>query len=150
VTWPAAPDLAGRWRIRRVILGQGRLEGIGEAVALGDGRFAWREEGDLRLASGTRLRAHRRYAYRIDAAARVIECFYDDGPQAGQLLHRFAFGQRQRLARHRHECAPDLYLAKLRLAGPDCFQLSYRVRGPRKDYAMSTICLRWPPAPQNS
>lgn len=138
MAWELAPDLAGTWRVVRNIPRHGRFTGSAEVGALGDGRFHWRELGELRLIGGDSLRAYRSYVYALNAEARVIEIHYADGPSKGELMHRFEFAGRT-AARHVHTCRPDTYVAKLRLLGSDRFQLSHAVSGPRKAYRMSTI-----------
>lgn len=134
----AGLDIAGVWAIRRTIRPHGRFTGLAEVRAMGGGAFAWREAGDLRLAGGAVLKAERRYIYHVGPEPGAIVIRFDDGPGAGELLHRFVFDGAARTARHRHPCPPDVYDAKMTLIGADQFRLTYRVSGPRKDYVMTS------------
>ncbi|MGI4983475.1 MAG: DUF6314 family protein, partial [Janthinobacterium lividum] len=64
-----------------------RLHGEARFQRLGDDRLAYAEEGTLVLANGARLRAVRRYVYRLEGSALQVE--FADGPDTGRRYLRF-------------------------------------------------------------
>ena len=98
-------------------------------------RLRWAEEGALTLG-GVQTQARRVYLWRLFAPDGV-EVAYEDG----RFFHAFAM-EPGGAAEVRHDCAPDLYEGVYAFEGPDRWRLTWRVRGPRKDYAMTTDHLR--------
>lgn len=138
-----AASLAGRWRVRRVICdrasGQPRLARfVGEALIApaGDG-LTHVEQGELR-AHGGAFTASRSFMWRL-APGRAELLFAD-----GALLAAFDLAAGP-CARARHLCADDVYDGALQWRG-DAFALSWRVTGPRKNYALAGRYVRRPPA----
>ncbi|MFT4793977.1 MAG: hypothetical protein ACJAVR_000253 [Paracoccaceae bacterium] len=156
--------LVGQWRLTRQIedvragaevrfegeallsrdAGSGRLAppspGVGSAAAarVADGaplpatiHLRWAEEGTLHMG-GTQTRARRVYLWRLSARA-MVEVAYEDG----RIFHAFAMAPGGG-ADVRHDCAPDLYEGVYAFDAPDFWRLTWRVRGPRKDYRMVT------------
>lgn len=117
--------------------------------------LACTEEGVLTLANGARLRAVRRYVYRRDGDALLVE--FADGPDAGRRYVRLdvAHGGDDAAgidaaakcwrATDRHLCGRDLYQADYRFHGfderPEARRIVQRTRveGPRKAYAIVTL-----------
>ena len=125
-------DFIGPWRLER------RIEHADGTQARFTGQALWQPEGtgalyletgDMRLDGGAVFRAERRY--RWDAGLNV---FFDDGrffhtvpPQGGAAAHW---------------CAPDQYDVEYdfgQWSGLQTgWQTRWRVRGPRKDYLMTS------------
>jgi len=137
-----APDevvdrLAGLWTLERRIAGRGAMRGTARLAPLPKGWIEYREEGELRLATGERLDATRSYRFR--ALPDGFAVFFDEA--APRLFHEIRpvllpDGSLQGHARHL--CAPDLYLSEYRFAPDGQFSVRHAVRGPRKDYTIST------------
>jgi hypothetical protein len=146
--------LHGHWRIERHIAdhragGSGTFDGAArfEACAAGaDGlevsgagvsgveALAYHEHGELRFG-GHRGPASRSLIYRRrpDAAADV--CFAD-----GREFYRL--DARSGAWRGQHDCGRDHYAVAGELLDSGRFQERWRVRGPDKDYEITTILVR--------
>jgi hypothetical protein len=94
-------------------------------------RLRWTEEGVLRMA-GAETRARRVYLWRLTPPD-MVDVAYEDG----RHFHAFAMalGSGADVA---HDCPPDVYSGSYAFENPDRWRLSWRVRGPRKDYRMTT------------
>ncbi len=126
---------AGDWiierRIEDVRVGRaGRLEGVARFAAGAEG-LLYAEEGLLTLGNGPGVTAARRYLWR-DAGANAIEVLFEDG----RFFHRF--NADEAVAGAVHDCPPDQYHVRYDFARWPRWQAEWRVRGPRKDYAMVT------------
>ncbi|SDX97392.1 DUF6314 family protein [Citreimonas salinaria] len=119
-------DFIGSWRLERQI-----RHGDG-SVARFDGRAEWRAEGGgalcletgtLTLPDGVAVQAERRYLW--DEALQVR---FQDG--------RFFHAVPPLGGRVAHDCPPDRYEATYDFAEWPRWRCTWRVRGPRKDYAM--------------
>jgi hypothetical protein len=125
----------GEWIIERVIEDvragrSGRLDGIARFEPIAGG-LAYAEEGQLRMGDAPSLTATRRYTWH-DAGAGTIEVRFSDG----RLFHRFYADEPA--PRAVHDCPPDQYRARYDFARWPRWTAEWRVRGPRKDYAIVT------------
>jgi hypothetical protein len=132
----------GDWTIERTIEDNlagrpGRLEGVARFAPEGPA-LAYLEEGLLTLGDGPAAPASRRYLWR-DGGAGSIEVLFGDG----RFFHRFEPGAPAPAAVH--ECAPDQYRVRYDFSRWPRWTAEWRVRGPRKDYAMVTRYQRRPP-----
>jgi hypothetical protein len=143
---PRHPALAllGRWRLTRRIEDRradqaGAFDG--EAVLRqGSDALIWEEEGRLRLGPAETI-ARRSYLWRLRAPD-VADIRHHDGRAFHAIaLPDFAGGR----VAARHDCAPDLYEGLYVFDSADRWRLTWRVRGPRKDYCMTTEHLRLAP-----
>jgi hypothetical protein len=147
--------LIGRWRLTRRIEdfragGDAHFEG--EALLapdLGPGEGAaeppspgaaaahllWAEHGILRIG-GAETQARRSYLWRLGPPD-IVDVSYEDR----RFFHAFVMAPGGG-ADVRHDCPPDLYDGAYLFEGPDLWRLTWRVRGPRKDYRMTTEHLR--------
>lgn len=87
------------------------------------------------------MRSEAKRDYRFEMTAHGFRVLFPDG----RFFHEAAFAQG--LAHVVHECAPDLYRGRYRLAGPDRWWLSWRVTGPRKDLVITSLFSRGALAP---
>lgn len=124
---PVLGDFLGLWTIDRTIRhadGQtARFQGRAEIAPLPSGGAAYAEAGTLILPGGSRVRAERRYHW--DDALGI---WFDDG----RFFHRIPCGG----GLARHFCAPDTYAATYRFDDWPAWQVTWTVRGPKKDYEM--------------
>lgn len=135
---PELADFRGTWRIsRRVVAANGpnaRFSGLAEFTTDASG-LVCDEAGELRLDGQAPFRAERRYLWRPGAAGTIEVQFAD-----GRPFHWFDPGTGTPCARH--DCAPDVYEVRYDFRRWPVWSSRWRVRGPRKDYAMVTICRR--------
>jgi hypothetical protein len=140
--------LRGRWRAERDLVdfrsGQrGTFRGVATfadpAGPGGTGRVApgaldYREQGELSFGSHHGP-ASRSLTYRPgpDGTAEVL---FSDGRPFYLLDLRSGSWQAE------HPCAEDHYLLTAQVLGPDSFSEHWRVRGPDKDYEMTTTFAR--------
>ena len=142
LTHPALA-LRGRWRLsRRIEDFRAGTEGgfEGEAQLYHDSeapdRLRWEEAGVMRLG-GVEAEGRRAYLWRLQPPA-LVEIRHEDG----RFFHLLRLRGGEDAVRH--DCPPDLYEGLYRFHGPDRWTLTWRVRGPRKDYRMETLHQRAP------
>jgi len=132
--------LTGQWQLRREITDHrqqqtGRLTGTARFVVSGD-TLAWEESGRLIMGQYDG-EAWQAYTLRpkADGGAQVLftdgRVFFDLPKGATALSIS-------------HDCAPDRYDGTLSVQDADHWQLQWRVKGPRKDYAMASYYERRP------
>jgi hypothetical protein len=133
-----AAFFTGRWSVVRRILDLkthqlGRLHGTADFVLEYDGlRFT--ERGVLTLTNA-QTEAERTYRFVIEGDDQFSVFFAD-----GRPFHRAEVASG--IACVAHDCAPDTYRGRYRFAAPDCWSLSWRITGPRKDLVISTVFSR--------
>lgn len=123
----------GAWEVERDIADarageSGRFVGVAR-FAPEAGGLRYREAGRLTLGDGPGFEATREYLWR-DGADGAIDVWFGDG----RFFHSFRPGDPSPAATH--DCPPDVYEARYDFAGWPCWQVEWRVSGPRKDYAM--------------
>ncbi|WP_376872273.1 DUF6314 family protein [Albirhodobacter sp. R86504] len=131
-------DFAGAWRLNCEIadhltgqiaqfVGEGRLHLSQNESAV------WLERGEMRIGAGPVMQAERRYLWAQDGA-RIHVSFGD-----GRPFHSFApDGAPQAM----HWCDPDDYRVRYDFTGWPTWRTTWRVKGPRKDYEMTTTATR--------
>lgn len=129
----------GEWTLRRRIRdcttgALGRLDGIARFIADDGLGLRFSESGTLSLGDQS-AQATRDYRFEVLAPDRFRVCFAD-----GRLFHEAEVTGR--MARAAHDCAPDLYRGRYRFDGPECWRLSWRVTGPRKDLVICSVFSR--------
>ena len=127
-------DFEGVWRITRriddALTGQSGLF-TGQAVfEPNDEAFTYRETGTLQLGAGQPMHAERRYLWR--KSGQGVEVFFDDG----RPFHFIDLTQPNPTANH--DCPPDWYEVEYDFADWPRWRAIWRVRGPRKDYRMTS------------
>lgn len=131
---PGLSDFIGRWRVERRVedrLAGGILEFAGEAVFAPDaGGLLYSEQGELCLADGQRVQAGQAYRWREEGGLIAVD--FEDG----RAFHSFDPAARQIQAQH--WCDPDDYAVRYDLSDWPDWQTRWRVRGPRKDYVMTS------------
>ncbi|PWJ21063.1 DUF6314 family protein [Jannaschia seohaensis] len=122
-------DLAGRWRVARVIRhtggGAARFEGLAEWLPEG---ASWRcvETGRLSQGGGA-FEARRETLWRQEGEA-IVVAFGD-----GRPFHRF-----WPALDAEHDCPPDDYRLRYDVSAWPAWSVRWRVTGPRKDYRALT------------
>lgn len=125
-------DFAGAWTLERTIQ---HADGTGACFT---GCAVWRpdpnglayhETGEMVLAEGARFMAERRYLWSAD-----LSVWFEDG--------RFFHNVPPHGGPTAHWCDPDQYDGHYVFADWPAFRVTWRVRGPRKDYRMETLYRR--------
>jgi hypothetical protein len=148
--WEAAPDarlpvpdavefLRGRWRVERHLADHvtgtiGTFDGAAVFAVSGPATLAYHEQGELRFGT-YQGEASRRLVYRgrPDGTADVS---FADGRDFYHLDPRPGHWQGQ------HPCGRDHYTLAAERVGAGSFRERWQVRGPGKDYEISTILTR--------
>jgi hypothetical protein len=132
--------LLGTWEVTRTLhdadLGAGRFEGRATFTAA-DNAIAWHETGRMRLG-GYDGPAHRELRI-VPAAAQGWEVRFADG----RPFHALDLDGAETCALE-HPCGADRYTGEFSVAGPDAFEIHWRVRGPRKTQALAGRYVRTP------
>lgn len=128
-------DFEGLWRIERGIedhlaAQRGIFEGRAELAPAGD-HWLWSEAGEMRLGAGPSFAARRDYLWQPEAGGRIAIRFHD-----GRPFH--SFDPEGRPEAH-HWCDPDDYRVTYDFADWPVWRAVWRVRGPRKDYTMTSL-----------
>lgn len=120
----------GAWTIRREIVHVGGPTNrfVGRAVFRTDGEGLEQGEEGLLEVAGRLYPAERRYLWRFEADGR-IRVLFDDG----RAFHSFRPGQPVA----DHLCGDDRYAVAYAF-GDDGWTSRWEVRGPRKDYVMTS------------
>lgn len=127
-------DFAGRWRMSRQIDdakagGTGIFDGIATLTPGADG-LVYEEAGELRLPEGTNMRATRKYLWQQGRGA--VRVLFDDGRD----FHRIDI--LSEIATSFHDCPPDQYEVSYNFTRWPEWRSIWTVRGPRKNYVMTT------------
>lgn len=128
----------GDWLIDRGIEDalSGSSAGFTGRAVIAEGATGWtyEERGTLVMAGGLPMQAERRYLWKPDAEG--VDIFFDDG----RFFHRLELAAQPRAA---HWCDPDQYDVRYNLTCWPAWEACWQVRGPRKDYVMTS---RYSPA----
>jgi hypothetical protein len=134
-------SLKGNWQLNRTISHHGTMTGVANLTLVNTSELFYREEG--LFASGiTRqvFKVYREYLYQYKQ--NQIDVFHVENHQPTLLLHTLHFiddAQKDVLkAVAHHECGRDVYQA-VYLFYVNQFQLTYLVKGPYKDYTITTM-----------
>lgn len=126
-SWDEIAGLTGDWSCRRLV-----YDGLSRAFLRGEGHCTFQPEGKrLRQVESlvfNGLEASRTYLWEVRETA--VWLLYEDGRPLVPVTDSQKDG--------RHLCGQDLYEVRLSEWALRCFTLSWRVQGPRKDYAMVT------------
>lgn len=133
--------LIGSWSFNRVIEGQATMQGVAILTPLGEGRLAYREQGNLKLLNGTELQAERDYIFSDSDSG--FEVFFNENPP--RLFHEISLsapsgGELSGSARHL--CNLDDYQSTYTFLADGRFVVRHVVSGPRKNYTMTTTYTR--------
>jgi hypothetical protein len=137
--------LAGCWSLERVIAGkdtnQGSMNGIASFRRLESGFMAYREEGRLLLPNGEAFDAFRDYLY--DRVSQGFAVFFPETPP--RLFHEIRLHEEATgalVGAAEHLCGRDHYATRYAFEPDGRFTVHHDVRGPRKDYAITTVYAR--------
>ena len=128
-------ELLGAWTLMRTIDDrhageQATVDGSTELVQQDDGRIRWSERGTLHRAAGDIPVSRVLFVEPRDDGWWVT---FDDGRD----FHPWAPGDEVV-----HPCAPDTYVGRIDVGGPDRWTIQWQVSGPAKDYTMSSTLTR--------
>jgi dimethylaniline monooxygenase (N-oxide forming) len=137
--------LAGDWSIERTVEPGGHFAGTARFSPMPEGHLRYDETGTLRLPDGTELPGGNRYFYALRDDR--IEVNFADGANMGGHFLDIAFPPAPDAvwplqSNGRHQCRLDQYDATFRMENPDCFIITYVVRGPHKGYVSRSVCRR--------
>ena len=130
---PEFADFAGTWHLAR------KIEHVREPSAVFAGKasldpvkggYWYREDGQLRIEGHAGFTAERRYLW-IEDGTRVKVLFEDGRPFHHIDLSQHAPGDT-------HHCDPDIYEVHYDFAWWPRWSCVWWVRGPRKDYVMTS------------
>lgn len=131
-------DFSGVWRLDRRITdhltGQGaRFIGAATLHPPENGAALWAERGEMRIADAAPMQAERRYRWAQNGA--MIDVFFEDG----RAFHSF---DPNGAPKANHWCDPDDYRVSYDFTQWPNWRAVWRVKGPRKDYEMTTAATR--------
>jgi hypothetical protein len=142
--------MAGRWSLQRAVEGkhssQGSMQGVATFRRLENGLMAYREQGRLRLPGGETFDAFRDYFYdRLSAGFAVF--FAETPPRLFHEIRLRAEATGALVGAAEHLCGQDHYATRYTFRPDGGFVVHHDVRGPRKDYAMTTLYVQISGAP---
>lgn len=121
----------GTWVFNRSISGSGTSAGKATYIKEGSDTLLYREDGLFTNLDGVSFQNFRMYCYRLENG--LISVYFTDG----KPFHTLQFDGDK--ATGHHLCACDHYDAEYLFEAPDRFRLSYKVKGPKKDYTIETL-----------
>ena len=108
-----------------------------------EGTALYEETAQVTLANGQTLNGQQRYLYqRSPHPVNGFDILFDRTHQLFQSLKFSSSGNGRLTARASHLCNADSYFSEYELVGEDRFDVQHKVRGPQKDYVVSTSYLR--------
>jgi hypothetical protein len=130
------PALAGAWMLDRHIDGIASMSGMAVFEASESGWLAYREAGQLLLASGQSFHAERRYLFQPRPNGFAV--FFAEAPP--RLFHDVVLTERQGFfaGEATHLCAQDHYRSRYEFRSDGTFSIHHAVHGPRKCYRSDT------------
>ena len=133
--------LTGSWSFNRIIEGQGSMQGLATFTPLDPDSLAYREQGRLRLLTGTELEAEREYVFRQHG--RGFDVFFKETPL--RLFHAIDLAASDNgvlSGSADHLCNLDHYQSTYTFGRDGGFVVRHVVSGPRKDYTTLTTYIR--------
>lgn len=128
--------LLDTWELSRSIEPHGSFLGHAVFFQVDDRTLSYQEMGEMTLSEGHVLDdVQKRYIYKLEDDA--IAVYFDDGPDKGKLFHRLKFDENGFAEAH-HDCPPDTYHTKMQIKSAEEFEIEHVVKGPRKDYKISS------------
>lgn len=127
--------LAGTWELSRIV-GDWNFRGRAVFRAQAPHELRYEENGILAKPDHADIQASRRYIYRYESDRIVI--YFDERPERvfeALELKRAPNGTWE--AEAEHACPPDHYASRYAFAR-DAIMITHVVRGPRKDYEMTS------------
>lgn len=160
-TWTNSGFIAGdlfralhnsTWVFERVVSGnpcEGTVQGRAQFLFSHPHELLYQEQGKLTLNSQTSLDTHQNYLYRYDEDSDLLSVhFIDANHRTAALFHTLQFQPNASslsawLANGEHVCGQDHYFVSyLFTVNRDNllrWQITYRVKGPVKDYRSQTL-----------
>lgn len=137
--------LEGSWAVSREVPSEGHFEGHANFERVNIAELAFSETGVLTQNNGQHLDAFRRYVYRFENGE--IAVYFDEEPR--RLFHKLVLRSESSSisATGLHHCGDDIYSMEYNFAVSDCFTITHRVKGPRKNYRMISVFRRLPRKP---
>jgi hypothetical protein len=130
-------SLEGSWRFHRVISNAGRIEGRAVFTRSKD-ILRYREDGLFFRKDKETLKVFREYDYLYNREKDQICVYFTEEPK--RLFHTLEFYHNLPItAKATHLCQCDTYEALYEFTSSDEFTLAYCVKGPKKDYSITTI-----------
>jgi hypothetical protein len=129
-------SLEGAWQLDRVISNYGVADGLAMFNRSSVNYLAYREDVKLKQNESSLVYdAFREYTYFYDESQDKIQQSFKDGSLFCEL--KFTDNNNSTAAGE-HQCSLDLYSAHYNFYDENNFTLSYKVKGPEKDYLITT------------
>lgn len=134
-------SLQGRWHLKRLTNGYGKMKGIASFSPLNGDHLSlfYREEGEYTLQNGSVVSFFKEYIYCLNQDH--IEVYFTHDKKRGFLFYRLVFSEKTKpcLARGEHYCAKDIYRATYQFIDSETFTLEYMIHGPQKNLKIHTL-----------
>lgn len=142
-------NLNNTWNFQRRIdsktkaLPSGTVRGQATISLVSDNFLLYQEEGTFKTKQQNEFKVGQRYAYCLQKGPEIIKCFVDENNKT-RLFYALVFSLEadgSLSATGTHLCGMDHYQASYafpKSEGFSDFSLSYRVKGPTKDYCLIT------------
>jgi Family of unknown function (DUF6314) len=135
--------LQGVWKLKRRLGTQGYMQGVARFQTRREGMLYYQEQGSATFGNGKTFSAYRAYAYVYGQGTIAVHSWNSVHEQPAELLYTLYFQSANTtsqalVATGTHECVNDVYQAQYTFVSHKHFQLTYRVKGPHKDYVIQT------------
>jgi hypothetical protein len=133
------PRLRGNWAFDRSVDGRNLMQGSASFSDVADGSLAYHEQGLMRLEGGA-FQAERRYVYAGKPDGFAV--FFAETPL--RLFHeiRLEMTSGNMAGGASHLCSADLYRSDYAFLPDGTFMVRHEVKGPKKDYVLTTSFMR--------
>ena len=139
--------LEGDWQFSREIHGsyEAKLEGTASFQhEEGDDekrKYLYTENAQVQMADGSEYASKQSYIYQLKDDG--IDVFKQEEGK-WKLMHQLQFSSSEKtcVASHVHQCGQDQYAATYSIKSEDEFELSYQIKGPKKDYSIVSVYSR--------
>ena len=139
-------SLRGGWRLEKTFSDGSRFQGNALFEISGEDSLELHEQGILALASGTGLRAERRWKWQLLGQATLIVRYTAE--RDGEVYHRAEMLPDADMwsGSAEHVCGADHYSANYQI-GTDSLTIMHEIRGPRKALRITARFAREPNRP---
>jgi Family of unknown function (DUF6314) len=140
-------SLPGNWSLKRTIPNGNMVgEATFEAVETKINTLFYHEQGwiTFNLQPQQTLACHREYMYCYQCESDAIFIYFIEDGETDRLFHTLQFSLAKGIstAAGIHLCKQDTYHVTYKTVDENAFEISYSVKGPKKDYTLYTVFKR--------
>lgn len=130
-------SMIGIWSLTRNLGRLGQFKGVARFVLVEDNSILYREDITLNIERGNyKVAGCKEYKYVYEGGG--ITKFFVEEAISDRIFYRLSFSGDFCGAQGCHVCGQDIYKAQYEFNSDDYFKIIYEVKGPYKDYIISS------------